>query len=271
MSQIQAAKLEMENYPKGTRIFMFVMFIMLCGFFGFIFTFWTEIIWLQIIATLVGLVVGGLLGYFICLKSLFNNEYKHDNRNTLENAVKPISFSEEDRIEELDRKAKKRRKISNIIWGAWGISLVGAILLGMVVGVTLSVGSGGGFDNFDALPPRGWFAIGCIAYFVGNFVTVIPIFLIVTKIMTRRASRPPKNAVTAEGIVAACSLIGGSNNNMAYQVHIAVLSIDKLLSTYVRAQGMKPPYEKGDRVTVEYNSMKPKKCRILTEPKKAEV
>lgn len=250
MSSIQMARAEMEQFPKDTKIFMFVLFILICGFFGFIFSAWVEIFWVQLAATFVGVGIGALLGYKICLQDMLTNkDNEHDETNTLETAIKPISASDEDRLEELDRRERKRRIRFNTIMGAWGVSLVISILIIPILGAT--------GENDSTVP----ILIGCVAYFVGNIIVAIATVIIISNLSGRYK---PKNPARAEGIITGSVLIGGGAK-MSHRVGVAVLSIDKLLISYVKTTSAQDPYKKGDKVIVEYNFMKPKKCRILPE------
>ncbi|MCL2846093.1 MAG: hypothetical protein FWE38_00200 [Firmicutes bacterium] len=240
MGTMQRAQQEMSQYPKATKIFMFVMFVVMFGFFGF----WagvfvhniTELFFMRIVGIIVGLGIGALLGYVICLKSLFNTEHhNYENRGSF------IDFNTEERLWQLDKRARRRRLTFQLIMGIWGISLVVAILVAMTT------------NNRSVL------AFG-IAYFAINIVLAI---VTVTVISKMAGTYSPKNPTEAEGIVTGSMVIGGGGNRIAHRVSVAVLPINKLLTAYVIAPGPRAPFDKHAHVIIIYNPMRPRKCRII--------
>jgi len=239
---IRRSQQEMNQFPNGTKIFMFAMLVVLFGFFGFMFTAWAELPWLRIIGIFIGVALGGIIGYVVCLKSIIEEKkqgYVHNNTNTLEHTENFVDFDTELRLEELDKKAKRKRLTFQIVMGIWGISLVFAII-------------------FAFATESAYAMAGYIAYFVVNIIVAIATVSIISR---TAGNYIPKNAAVAEGIVTGTVLIGGGNT-LVHKISVAVLSINKLLTVYIKTPSRQAPYKKGDHVTVEYDSTKPRKGRL---------
>jgi hypothetical protein len=100
-----------------------------------------------------------------------------------------------------------------------------------------------------------------------------------------RKQKKYANETMAEGMVYSSKIVRNTDNadsddigsrpteiTRTYEILIAVIGLDKFLRAYVRVRVMEkgvylqiPTWFKGDKVTVMYDSLKPKTCMIVTK------
>ena len=254
MSQIEYTKAELAQYPDGTRKFMFFIFPVACGItalaIGTLISNITGIGWIMWVMCGVGLAIGAVLGYVICIKPLREENKEND-------AV----VSEQ--LTEHDKKDKIKRTFTYNLAMVWGISLAVAMFCGVAFGMA---GGTVTIVNGEQDIPFNWkhlVAFGCLIYFVGSIVLGFIFSVIAGKTPGKYTAVKFKNTVTVYGTVNSCSLIGGGGDAIAWRVTVAVHFPYPLVS-YVKA-GLEPPYQKGQKVCVQYEENKTKKCKIIEE------
>lgn len=93
---------------------------------------------------------------------------------------------------------------------------------------------------------------------IGFVVTIAAVIIGSVIYYRKKKNISLANPVTAEGIVYRCRLAMSSNNGSTYTVLVVVKEEERFLRATVREL-----YEMGEKVTVEYERLNPKHCRIV--------
>ena len=257
--------------PVGTNIFVFFLSMLIGAISGWTLAFATlstlrvsaliHNIVLYTAGLPLGILAGAYYGYKLGLRPailhLKEKRARHSGANTLENRANPKTAKHYLKLQETS--APKKITFGKVLLDTFYISAYFAFGLFCISGFVISMLKPALISNV--------FIFGCFTYSIATIIVVS----LIRHIPIKRYERLKfENAASAEGIVhdyqkTSVAIRDGLYKYIYYKIWIAVSGVNQFLIAYAESNinyMFECPYEKGEKVTVEYDAAKPKRCKI---------